>query len=215
MQAASTPGSAPRVLILLVVLAGALLAMSIVQRDRALEEQYEQAEDRAQLYAATVLRTSLGPRDVGSLDDAAYAALQADVQGFVLIDPAVARVRLWTPGGGLFFSTDAAERRGARAGIRRSRPPRAGSPPAGSPSKRSLHLPRRAAGRPRRSSRRSRPSASGSRPTSSAPWRSNSSPRRWRSARTIRGGSCSRWLPASRSRSRCWRSSRWPGACGS
>jgi hypothetical protein len=112
MQAASTPGSAPRVLILLVVLAGALLAMSIVQRDRALEEQYEQAEDRAELYAATVLRTSLAPRDVGSLDDAAYAALQAEVQGFVLIDPAVARVRLWTPGGGLFFSTDAAERRG-------------------------------------------------------------------------------------------------------
>jgi hypothetical protein len=112
MEAARPDGSARRVLILLVVLAGALLALSIVQRDRALEEQYEQAQDRAELYAATVVRTALDPQDVGSLDDATDAALRADVQGFVLTDPAVARVRLWTAEGALFFSTDPAERRG-------------------------------------------------------------------------------------------------------
>ena len=112
MQGTATTGGARRVLIVLVVLAGALLAMSIVQRDRALQEQYEQAEDRAELYAATVVRTALAPRDIGSMSDAAYAALQADVQGFVLTDPAVARVRLWTPEGSLFFSSDTAERQG-------------------------------------------------------------------------------------------------------
>src|SRR5262245_25414167 len=112
MEGARTTGGARRVLIVLVVLAGALLAMSIVQRDRALQDQYEQAEDRAELYAATVLRTALAPGDVGSLSDAAYPTLQADVQGFVLTDPAVARVRLWTPEGALFFSTDTAERQG-------------------------------------------------------------------------------------------------------
>ena len=112
MQGTTTSGGARRVLIALVVLAGALLAMSIVQRDRALQDQYEQAEDRAELYAATVVRTALAPRDIGSLSDAAYSALQADVQGFVLTDPAVARVRLWTPEGALFFSTDPAERQG-------------------------------------------------------------------------------------------------------
>jgi len=112
MQRTTTGGGARRVLIVLVVLAGGLLAMSIVQRDRALQDQYEQAEDRAELYAATVIRTALAPRDVGSLSDTAYSALQADVQGFVLTDPAVARLRLWTPDGALFFSTDTAERAG-------------------------------------------------------------------------------------------------------
>jgi hypothetical protein len=112
MEGAKTTGGARRVLIVLVVLAGAVLALSIVQRDRALQDQYEQAQDRAELYAATVIRSALAPRDVGSLSDAAYSALQADVQGSVLTEPAVARVRLWTPEGALFFSTDTAERRG-------------------------------------------------------------------------------------------------------
>jgi hypothetical protein len=112
MQGTTTRGGTRRVLVLLVVLAGALLAMSIVQRDRALEDQYEQAEDRAELYAATVVRTALARRDVGSMSDAAYTELQADIQGVVLTDPAVARMRLWTPEGALFFSTDTAERGG-------------------------------------------------------------------------------------------------------
>ncbi len=100
-------------LILLVALAGALLAMSIVQRDRALEQQYEDGQERAELYAATVFRTALDPADVAApLDSERHDSLFAEVQAFVLTDPTVARVRLWSPEGTLLFSTDPAENPG-------------------------------------------------------------------------------------------------------
>jgi hypothetical protein len=110
MGSASNPSNARRVLILLVALAGALLAMSIVQRDRALEQQYEDGQERAELYAATVFRTALDPGDVATpLEDDRRDSLFAEVQAFVLTDPTVARVRLWDPEGTLLFSTDPAE----------------------------------------------------------------------------------------------------------
>ncbi len=110
MGSASSPSNARRVLILLVALAGALLAMSIVQRDRALEQQYEDGQERAELYAATVFRTALDPGDVATpLEDDRRDSLFAEVQAFVLTDPTVARVRLWDPEGTLLFSTDPAE----------------------------------------------------------------------------------------------------------
>ncbi len=100
-------------LILLVALSGALLAMSIVQRDRALEQQYEDGQERAELYAATVFRTALDPVDVATpLDGDRRDSLFAEVQAFVLTDPTVARVRLWDPEGTLLFSTDPAENPG-------------------------------------------------------------------------------------------------------
>jgi hypothetical protein len=101
------------VLILLVALSGALLALSILQRDRALEQQYEAAQERAELYAATVFRTALEPGDIsGPLESDRRQSLLAEVQAFVLPDPTVARVRLWDPDGTLLFSSDPAENAG-------------------------------------------------------------------------------------------------------
>jgi hypothetical protein len=97
-------------LILLVVLAGALVAMSIIQRDRALQQQYEDAQRRAELYAVTVFRSALGPGDVATpLEGSRHDSLVAEVRAFVLTDPTVARVRLWSPDGTLLFSTDRAD----------------------------------------------------------------------------------------------------------
>jgi hypothetical protein len=113
MDPATRPSSTRRVLILLVVLAGALLALSIVQRDRALEKEYEDAQVRAELYAATVFRSTLGPLDVATpLEGNRRDSLFAEVEAFVLIDPMVARVRLWSPDGTLLFSTDPADNPG-------------------------------------------------------------------------------------------------------
>jgi hypothetical protein len=113
MDPATRPSSARRVLILLVVIAGALLALSIFQRDRALESEYEDAQVRAELYAATVFRSTLGPLDVATpLEGNRRDSLFAEVQAFVLIDPTVARIRLWSPDGTLLFSTDPADNPG-------------------------------------------------------------------------------------------------------
>ena len=113
MGSATGSSSARRVLIFLVVLAGALVALSIVQRDRALEQQYEAGRERAELYAATVIRTALEPGEVTTpLEDDRRDSLLAEVQAFVLTDPTVARVRLWNPEGTLLFSTDPAENPG-------------------------------------------------------------------------------------------------------
>ena len=113
MDPATRPSSTRRVLILLVVLVGALLALSIVQRDRALEQEYEDAQLRAELYAATVFRSTLGPLDVATpLEGNRRDSLLAEVEAFVLVDPKVARVRLWSPDGTLLFSTDPADNPG-------------------------------------------------------------------------------------------------------
>lgn len=110
MEPATGPSSARRVLILLTVLAGVLVALSIVQRDRALQQQYEDAQDRAVLYAETVFRSALVPEDVATpLEGFARDSLAAEVAGFVLTNPTVARTRLWAPDGRLLFSSDRAE----------------------------------------------------------------------------------------------------------
>jgi hypothetical protein len=101
---------------LLVVLAGALLALAIVQRDRALQKEYDDAQRRAELYAATVFRNSLGPGDVATpLEGSRRESLFAEVQAYVLTDPTVARVRLWSPDGTLLFSTDGEDKPGDRS----------------------------------------------------------------------------------------------------
>ncbi|MGH2996656.1 MAG: hypothetical protein ACRDM9_10110, partial [Gaiellaceae bacterium] len=117
MEPATGPSSARRVLILLTVLAGALVALSIVQRDRALQQQYEDAQDRAVLYAATVVRSALTPEDIAApLQGFARDSLAAEVQGIVLLmDPTVARARVWAPDGTLLFSTDQGETPGERS----------------------------------------------------------------------------------------------------
>jgi hypothetical protein len=113
MDPATRPSSTRRVLILLVVLAGALLALSMYQRDRALEREYADAQMRAELYAATVFRSTLGPLDVAApLEGNRRDSLFAEVEGVVLIDSTVARIRLWSPDGTLLFSTDPADNPG-------------------------------------------------------------------------------------------------------
>ena len=98
---------------MLVVLAGALLALAIVQRDRALQKEYDDAQGRAELYAATVFRNTLGPGDVATpLEGSRRESLFAEVQAYVLTDTTVARVRLWSPDGTLLFSTDRADNPG-------------------------------------------------------------------------------------------------------
>jgi hypothetical protein len=114
MDPVTSPSNARRVLLLLVVLAGAVVAMSIVQRDRALQQQYEDAQERAELYAVTIFRSALEARDVDSpLEGDRRDELFAEVQAFVLTDPTVARVRLWDPEGTLLFSSDRAEDAGS------------------------------------------------------------------------------------------------------
>lgn len=117
MTSAGSPSSTKRVLLLLVVLAGALLALAIVQRDRALQKEYDDAQRRAELYAATVFRNTLGPGDVATpLEGSRRESLFAEVQASVLIpDPTVARSRLWSPDGTLLFSTDRADEPGGRS----------------------------------------------------------------------------------------------------
>jgi hypothetical protein len=109
MEQPVRPSSARRFLLLLVVLAGGLLALSIVQRDRALQQQYEEAQDRAELYAVTVFR-GLDVGDVaGPLDGQTETDLQAEIESYVFRDPGVARLRLWGADGTLLFSTDEAD----------------------------------------------------------------------------------------------------------
>jgi hypothetical protein len=114
VAAIGRPSSTKRFLLLLVVLAASLLVLSTVQRDRALRQVFDEAQRRAVLYTGTVLRSFLRPDDVagGELPPERAQALQAELRGFVLTDPAVVRVRLWAPAGTLLFSTDPADRPG-------------------------------------------------------------------------------------------------------
>ena len=113
MAAPQSP-SARRALLLLVVVAGALTAGAIYQRDLALEHAFGEARGRAELYTETVLRSALVAGDLaGPLSDVREDAVLGEIEPLILRDPAVARVRLWTPPGTLLFSTDAADVPGA------------------------------------------------------------------------------------------------------
>jgi Alanine-zipper, major outer membrane lipoprotein len=116
MEPTTRLSTARRVLILSVVLAGALAALAIVQRERALERQYEEAEERAELYAGTVLGSALESEDVVTPPEGERRqAVAQPVRGFVLSNPLVARVRVWRPDGTLLFSTDPAELPGKKS----------------------------------------------------------------------------------------------------
>ncbi|HET9672577.1 MAG TPA: hypothetical protein VFQ40_06985, partial [Actinomycetota bacterium] len=116
MATANTSPATRRALILLVIVAAALTAGAILQRDRALERAYQEAEDQAELYAATVLRSAVVPSDLAQpFDEARRRAVMTELQPSILSDPAVGRVRLWTPGGTLLFSSDRADDLGSRS----------------------------------------------------------------------------------------------------
>ena len=97
-------------LLVLVVVAGALTAGTIVQRDRALEQAYADAQDDAERYATTTVRSALVASDFdGPISEPRLSQLFGEIKEHVLVDPAVARVRLWGPDGTLLFSTDPAD----------------------------------------------------------------------------------------------------------
>jgi hypothetical protein len=110
MDPATRPSSTPRTLLALVVVAGTLTAGAILQRDRALEQAYQDAERRAELYANTVVSGALVSSDLeGPILEPRRTQLSGEIREDVLSDPSVARVRLWAPDGILLFSTDPAD----------------------------------------------------------------------------------------------------------
>jgi hypothetical protein len=110
MDTVTSPSSTRVVLLALVVVAGALTAGTIVQRDRALEKAYEDAQGRAELYAATTVSSALVASDfAGPIGEPRLTQFLGEIEEGVLTDPAVARVRLWAPDGTLLFSTDRAD----------------------------------------------------------------------------------------------------------
>ena len=114
MDAGTSPSSTRAVLLALVVVAAALTVGTIVQRERALEQAYEDAERRARLYADTAVSSALVASDFeGPIRDDRFSQVFGEIESRVLSDPAVARVRLWAPHGTLLFSTDPADEPGS------------------------------------------------------------------------------------------------------
>jgi hypothetical protein len=97
---------------------GGLAALCLVlfmlarEQERAvLTEQVTDAERRALLYADTVLYHTLDAPAVSEpITGEAYRFLVDAVEGELLDDPRIARVRLWAPDGTLLFSSAAGER---------------------------------------------------------------------------------------------------------
>lgn len=80
------------------------------ERDE-LTDQVNAAEERAALYANTVIYYAVQADDPGSSDvHFLYRDLYVDVQGGIFTDPTVALVRIWDAEGVLRFSTEATER---------------------------------------------------------------------------------------------------------
>jgi len=110
MEPEIRPSGVRRLLLLLVVVAGTLTAGAILQRDRVLEQAYQEAQRDAELWATTVVRSALVPSDLTApiLGERSQVLL-GEIREHVLADPLVARVRLWAPDGTLLFSTDPAD----------------------------------------------------------------------------------------------------------
>ncbi len=90
------------------------LGLMAIQLERsAVQRELAAAQARAAFYANTVLFESLpATGDRAPITGAAYRNLITDVQGRILTDHLVARVRLWAPDGTLLFSTDERDKLG-------------------------------------------------------------------------------------------------------
>jgi len=110
MATSTTRSSARVTLLALVVVAGGLTALAIVQRDRALDRAYEDAEVSGGRFASTTVRSALIPTDLdGPIESARAQQVDAEIDEQMLTDPAIARVRVWGLDGTLLFSTDPAD----------------------------------------------------------------------------------------------------------
>jgi len=89
-----------------------LVASSIVSSG-ALERGEEAARAEVERYVGTVLFRPLTADDLeAEIDGPDYRDLLIAVQGGIMTDPDVARVRIWKPDGTLIFSTDERDRQG-------------------------------------------------------------------------------------------------------
>ena len=109
--------STRRALLALVVVFGLLTAGAILQRDRTLDQVYQDATADARLYASPVLSSALIEADLAApLDAVRSAVLTDEVESSIFArDDAVARVRLWSLDEVLLFSTDPADEPGTVA----------------------------------------------------------------------------------------------------
>ena len=95
-----------------------LLAASFLLSSRALRNAESDARSQAVDYTNTVLVNALTPEEIqGVILKADYRKLIIAVQGEILADPGVARLRLWQPDGTLIFSSDQRDEIGQPVGV--------------------------------------------------------------------------------------------------
>jgi hypothetical protein len=91
----------------LALLAAALLMLTLPLGSRALENEEASARANAVEYTNTVLFDALTQQDVErGIPRTDYQKLIVTVQGKILSDQAVARVRVWAPVGTLIFYSE-------------------------------------------------------------------------------------------------------------
>ena len=102
----------------LTLVTAALLAASFPLSSGALRSAESDAQSKAVDYTNTVLVNALTPEELqGAILSADYRKLIIAVQGAILSDPGVARLRLWQPDGTLIFSSDQRDEIGQPVGL--------------------------------------------------------------------------------------------------
>lgn len=102
----------------LMLITAALLAASFPLSSRGLRSAESDAQSKAVDYTNTVLVNALTPEELqGAILSADYRKLIIAVQGAILSDPGVARLRLWQPDGTLIFSSDQRDEIGQPVGL--------------------------------------------------------------------------------------------------
>jgi hypothetical protein len=103
------------------VMAGAAiggLAFAITNGNDALDRERANAQGRAVQYVEEALDPRLESSDLdGPITGQPAASLEAAVERTILADDRLARVRIWSAGGPLLFSTDRADTLGSDAGL--------------------------------------------------------------------------------------------------
>lgn len=98
----------------------AIVALAFAWRNggRALDDERAASQARAVAYVNAVLEPRLGPSALSApITGQPAASLETAVERSILVDERVARVRVWSTGGELLFSSDRADRAGSDAGL--------------------------------------------------------------------------------------------------
>jgi predicted nucleic acid-binding Zn-ribbon protein len=100
------------------VVVGAGLAASVVLAAGAVPDAENDAKQRAEDYANSVVYKALTPGMIGQpIDGSDYGSVLVQVQAGILKDDDVVRVRVWNGSGMLVFSSDQRDRLGQQAGF--------------------------------------------------------------------------------------------------